>query len=146
MAVSQVCRRDVDLVDPDESAWAAAERMLRREVGSLVVLDQERRPVGIITHRDLVVHVMATERSPRTTRVREIMTSPVRTIQEHRGVAQAYCLMRSSSVDYLPVVDVHGKLVGILTLDDILVHTEREQGHLNQARDDAPTQGLPPQF
>jgi CBS domain-containing protein len=132
MAVSQICRREVDLVDPDESAWNAAERMLRRAVGSLIVLDQERRPIGIVTDRDLVTKVMAPEKSPRMTRVRDIMTTPVTIVSHTTSIVRAFKVMRGGEVRYLPVVDNIGKLVGILTLDDLLAHISRELGGMDQ--------------
>jgi CBS domain-containing protein len=129
MAIGGICRRDVDLVDLDESAWAAAERMLQRSVGSLIVINRFQQPIGIVTDRDLVVKVLAPERLPRTTRVREIMTAPVKTVLEDASVESALGLMRSAEVRRLPVVDPEGRLIGVVTLDDILslLATEFEQ-------------------
>ena len=120
MTISQICQRDVDLVDQDESAWAAAERMHQRSVGSLIVLDRYRQPIGIVTDRDLVVKVLAAEKSPRTTRVRDIMAAPVKTVLETSTVEWTLSLMRSGEVRRLPVVDGEGRLVGVVTLDDVL--------------------------
>ena len=120
MLVSQICQRDVDLVDLDESAWAAAERMRQRAVGSLIVLNRIKQPIGIITDRDLVVKVLAVERSARTTRVRDIMTEPVKTILESASIEGVLSRMRSCSMRRLPVVDREGRLVGVVTLDNIL--------------------------
>ncbi len=137
MTVSRICRREVDLVDLDESAWGAAERMRQRAVRSLVVLDRERRPIGIVTAHDLVVKVMATERLPRTTRVRDIMTFPVKTIRDSSTVPLALAILRRSSVHPLPVVDGGGKLVGILTRDMVLSHMA---GELDSGRESLGTQ------
>jgi CBS domain-containing protein len=120
MTIARICRRDVDLVDLDESAWAAAERMLQRSVGSLVVINRFQQPIGIVTDRDLVVKVLAPERLPRTTRVREIMTGPVKTALETDTIESALMLMRGGEIRRLPVVDTVGRLVGVVTLDDIL--------------------------
>jgi CBS domain-containing protein len=120
MTVLQVCRRDVDLVDLDESAWAAAERMRQRSVGSLVVLNDQNQPIGIVTNRDLVEKVLAPERSSRTTRVRDIMAAPVKTVPDQASVEWALTIMRDSQIRRLPVIDGEGRLVGLLTLDDIL--------------------------
>jgi len=120
MSVLHVCRRDVDLVDLDESAWAAAERMSQRLVGSLVVLNRLNQPVGIVTCRDLVEKVLAAEKSPRTTRVRDIMTTPVRTVPDQASLEWALAIMRDNAIRRLPVVDGEGRLVGMLALEDIL--------------------------
>jgi CBS domain-containing protein len=115
MTVLQICQRDVDLVDLDESAWAAAERMHQRAVGSLIVLDRLHQPIGIVTDRDLVVKVLAAEKAPRTTRVRDIMT-----VLESASIEWALSAMRDGEIRRLPVVDGEGRLVGVLALDDIL--------------------------
>jgi CBS domain-containing protein len=120
MTVVQICQRDVDLIDLDESAWAAAERMHQRAVGSLIVLNHHHQPLGMITDRDLVVRVMAPEKSPRTTRVRDIMTTPVKTLLESASIEWALAVMHDNEIRRLPVVDGEGKLVGVLALDDIL--------------------------
>ncbi len=125
MTVSRICQRDVDLVDLDESAWAAAERMHHRAVRSLVVLNADRQPIGIVTDRDLVVRVLAAEKLPRTTRVRDIMTLPVKTIDQTTSVSSAFSLMCGGKIHCLPVVDGSGRLVGMLTLDDVLAHLTR---------------------
>ncbi len=132
MTVAQICQRQVDLVDLDESTWAAAERMRQRGVGSLIVLSRERKPLGIVTDRDLVEKVIAAERSPRTTRVREVMTTPVKTALESASLQWALGIMRDTGIRQLPVVDGAGRLVGILTLDGILAHLAQEQRDLGQ--------------
>ena len=126
MTVSRVCQRQVDLVDLDESAWTAAERMHQRAVGSLIVLNRERQPIGILTDQDLVVKVIAAERVPRTTRVRDIMTAPVKTVPESASLKRALALMCDGKLRRLPVVDAVGRLVGILALDDVLAHLAHE--------------------
>ena len=59
MSVSRICVREVDLADPGEPVFQAAERMHQRAVGTLVILNQESQPVGILTDRDLVERVLA---------------------------------------------------------------------------------------
>jgi CBS domain-containing protein len=133
MTVLRVCRRDVDLVDLDESAWAAAERMHQRSVGSLIVLNHLHQPIGILTDRDLVVKVLAPEKAPRTTRVRDIMTTPVKKVLESASIEWALSAMCDGEVRRLPVVDGEGRLVGVLALDDVLsvlAHEFHEIGRL----------------
>jgi CBS domain-containing protein len=120
MTVSRIFQREVDLVDPNESAWAAADRMYRRSVGSLIVLDTLKQPIGIVTDRDLVVKVLAIEKSPRMTRVRDIMTTPVPVVPQTLPVAELLPFFRSCRFSRLPVVDQQGRLVGVVTLDAAL--------------------------
>jgi len=57
--IGSICQRDLDLIGPDDSVAAAAHRMRQRTVGSLIVVDGAKRPLGIITDRDLVIGALA---------------------------------------------------------------------------------------
>jgi len=120
MSVARICTREVDTVDPEETAQVAARRMHDRKVGTLVVLDKDNAPTGILTDRDLAVRVVAEGKDPRKTLVQEVMTGCPATAQEDTPVEDAISVMRSGPYRRLPVVDKHGKLAGLLSLDDII--------------------------
>ncbi|MCO5166096.1 MAG: CBS domain-containing protein [Planctomycetes bacterium] len=120
MSTGRICIREVYLADPDETVEAIAHRMHERGVGSLLVLDDARRPMGIVTDRDLVLRVLAADRDPLTTRVAEVMTRSPRTVSEETPIEQTLSLMRGYGIRRVPVVDREGKLAGVVTLDDIL--------------------------
>ncbi|MBX6313776.1 MAG: CBS domain-containing protein, partial [Isosphaeraceae bacterium] len=67
MSVGRICTRYVDLADAKETVQAAARRMLERKVGTLVILDAAKVPVGLLTDRDLVLRVLAQGKGPRPT-------------------------------------------------------------------------------
>lgn len=118
--VGKICSRDVDLVDTDESAYAAAKRMQARGVGTLVVIDAERRPCGIITDRDLVTRVLASSRDPETTWVRDLLSAPVYEVPTDASLEEAVRAMRRAHCRRLVVVDAQRRLVGIVSVDDVL--------------------------
>ena len=120
MSVGRICTRYVDLADPEETVQAAARRMLERKVGTLVILDQAKRPVGLLTDRDLVLRVLAPGQDPRQTSVGAVMTKEPKTVTEGTPIEQALVLMRSGAFRRLPVVGGDGTLVGLISLDDIL--------------------------
>ena len=120
MSVGRICTRYVDLADPKEPVQAAARRMLERKVGTLVILDPAKRPVGLLTDRDLVLRVLAPGKDPRQTSVGEVMTKEPTTVTEGTPIEQALALMRSGAFRRLPVVGGDGTLVGLVSLDDIL--------------------------
>ena len=120
MSVGRICTRYVDLADPEETVQAAARRMLERKVGTLVILDQAKRPVGLLTDRDLVLRVLAQGQDPRQTSVGEVMTKEPKTVTEGTPIELALALMRSGAFRRLPVVGSDGTLVGLVSLDDIL--------------------------
>ena len=121
MAIGRICQREVDFADPGETVFQAAERMHQRTVGALVVLDGDRRPVGIVTDRDLVIRTIAAGRDPYTTTVAEVMTRHPQTVSEETAIESALSLMRSGEFRRLPVVDHDDRLAGLVTLDDILM-------------------------
>jgi CBS domain-containing protein len=120
MSVGRICQREVNTARLDESVDAAARRMKERSVGTLLVLNSESEPVGILTDRDIVTRVVAEGRNAHSTRIRDVMTSRPKTIIEETPIESAIAMMRSGGFRRLPVVDQAGKLVGIVTLDDIL--------------------------
>ena len=120
MSVGRICTREVDLAHVDESVWQAAERMHQRAVGTLVVADEDKRPIGIITDRDLVERVLAQALDPTSTTVGQVMTETPEVVSEYEAIEQAIAVMRRERCRRLPVVDDDGQLIGLLSLDDVL--------------------------
>jgi CBS domain-containing protein len=120
MSVGRICIREVDTAEVAESVQAAADRMHARNVGTLVVLDALQKPLGIITDRDLAIRVIGKGRDPFTTTVGDVMTMSPRSVLETTPIEEAISLMRRGPFRRLPVVDHADKLVGLLSIDDIL--------------------------
>jgi len=118
MSAGRLCIREVHLADPDETVDVAAARMRDRRVGTLVVLDADRRPLGIVTDRDLVVRALADGLTG--VRVRDVMTTPADAVEEDTPIEDALVRMRASAHRRLLVVDRDGRLQGILSVDDVL--------------------------
>ena len=132
MSVGRICSRDVDLADAEETVWQAAERMHQRAVGTLLILNDTNKPIGILTDRDLVERVVAMGRDPNSTRVGSVMTHNPRTILEVGSIESALSLMRSGRFRRLPVVDSQDKLVGLVSLDDVLMLLAEEFMQIGQ--------------
>jgi len=122
MSVGTLCNREVAVTGADTSIAEAARLMRRRHVGDLVILseDEERRPVGLVTDRDLVVEVLAEDVAPDSISVADVMTRTLVTIDEDADFWDALHQMRHHGVRRLPVVNAAGGLEGIITLDDAL--------------------------
>jgi CBS domain-containing protein len=91
-----------------------------RKVGTLVVCDAERKPVGILTDRDLAVRVVAGGLDPGSTPVAAVMTKGPRCVNENTSIETALSTMRAGPFRRLPVTNEQGKLLGVISLDDIL--------------------------
>lgn len=120
MSAGRICVREVDFAEVGESVQMAAQRMNSRNVGTLVVLDKEKRPIGMLTDRDLAVRVLAKAGDPIQTIVGEVMTASLRTVTENTPIEDVLRAMRLGRCRRLPVVDSAGKLVGLVSVDDIL--------------------------
>ncbi len=123
MAIGEICSRDVVLARRDMSVREAARLMREYHVGALVVVDETgdgRRPVGVLTDRDIVVGIVAKGLDPDGLRVDEVMAPQVITASERAGVAETVELMRAKGVRRVPVVDARGILVGIIAADDLV--------------------------
>jgi len=121
MSIGRICVREVETVEPNETVYLAARRMLQRAVGSLVVVSDANQPIGILTDRDLVERVLAKGRSPVDTLVQDVMSTGLKTITEDGAIESVLALMRSGRFRRVPVVDDGGRLVGLISLDDVLM-------------------------
>ena len=132
MAIGNICQRDVDTFEAHELVTSIASRMHQRGVGALVGVDGARHPIGIVTDRDLMVRVLAGGKDAATTTASAVMTPSPRTIYENSPIETAIQLMRGGAFRRLPVVDSHGVLVGLVTLDDILMLLADEFGDVGR--------------
>lgn len=119
MGLERICSKAVVTISPDATALEAAKLMQSKHVGCLVVTENYR-PVGIITDRDIVLKVVAGENKPTETAVKKIMTPNPTMVNLNYDLLDAVRLMRNRGVRRLPVVDEHRRLLGIMTLDDVL--------------------------
>src|SRR5581483_10766041 len=102
-----------------------------RHVGAVIVV-AERRPVGIVTDRDLTTCVLASGLAPETP-VRDVMTRDPACARKESGLNDAAQLLREHGVRRLPVVDAQGELHGVITLDDLLALLGEELASLAAA-------------
>ena len=120
MSVGRICTRIVETAAADESVRVASNRMKVERVGTLVVLDSDGRPEGIVTDRDIALRVVGERRDPDTTPLSAVMTSPVDAINEDTTIDWALHRMSDRGVRRLVVVDDEGMMSGLLSMDDVL--------------------------
>jgi CBS domain-containing protein len=114
MKVEEIMTRELICVEPQMSVVEAAKRMKSAGIHAVLVVEGERL-VGIVVDRDLVLKVLAEERDPSRTEVREIMTPDPVTVEPGTDVIEAARLMRRHRVSRLPVVERSGRVAGIVS-------------------------------
>ena len=117
MKISELMTRDVETIQPDQTAQEAAKFMLRADAGSIPVTEGERL-IGMITDRDIAVRGVAEGRGPDTP-VRELMTDGIVCASIDEDVEAVAQKMSDAQVRRLPVVDADDRLVGMVSLGDL---------------------------
>jgi CBS domain-containing protein len=119
--IQEIMTSSVVTAPPESAVQEIAVLMRDRNVGSVVLVDDTGRPVGMVTDRDLTIDALADAADP-TTPVSNCATVPVVTGESDMDLDEAAALMVSHRIRRLPVMD-QDTLVGIVTLDDIAVRT-----------------------
>jgi len=119
--VAQLMSSDLETVGPDTPVEAAAEQMQASGVGSLVVVDDDNRLLGVLTTTDFVDIVAKSKPKARTT-VERYMTTDVLTTTAQASVVDAADLLLEHRVHHLPVVDDEEGVVGIITTTDLTAY------------------------
>lgn len=129
--VRDVMSKSVRVVRPDSSVKEVVATMNKFDIGSIVVV-QGKRPVGIITERDILRRIVEPCLAPETLTARQVMTSPVITIDENASIDEAARLMAKKGVKKLLVTRNNDQLVGILTFTDIVTKVPEMLGILEE--------------
>lgn len=130
MTIHSMGTLQVDTISPEETAQVAAARMRDHMVGCLVVCDEAHRPVGIVTDRDLATRVVATGLDPTETCVADVMTASPHCVRPCDRDDELLRLMQSVPCRRAPVVDEQGRLVALVTLDDVISVMGRRLGQI----------------
>ena len=129
MSIGEVCTREVVCIRRDATAAEAAQLMREFHVGTLVVAEETDGavlPVGIVTDRDIAVGIVAARVDADVVLVGQIMGPALLTAHEGDDVYETIQVMRNEEIRRLPVVDDEGKLVGIVSQDDLYAHLSHE--------------------
>jgi signal-transduction protein with cAMP-binding, CBS, and nucleotidyltransferase domain len=117
--IREVMKKNPIMIGIEATAAKAAKAMCNEEVGSVIIL-KNNKPIGIVTEEDLACKVVAKDFKPSSVHVNEIMSTPLITVSAEKTVADAARMMVKHKVRRLPVVDEHKKVIGIVTVRDLL--------------------------
>jgi CBS domain-containing protein len=119
MLVRDVMSSPVVTMDEDETSNRAAANMDMKDLGAVIVTNKAGKSIGIITERDIVKRVVAKNLMPDTVKAKEIMTTPLVTIEPEAAITDAARRMTRLDIRRLGVI-YKGNLVGIISSKDIL--------------------------
>ncbi len=129
MTVYTVCQTNVVSVKPDSTVPFVAGLMKDKNIGCVVVTE-DHKPVGIITDRDIALRAASLCGEPDPGLIESIMSRDIRTIRKDAGIFDAIQQMKAAGVRRMPIVDGGGRLVGLLTVDDLIRLLAREMADI----------------
>jgi CBS domain-containing protein len=105
----------------EHNVQQAAEMMVKHDCGEIPVIesDENMKPIGVITDRDITCRVVATGKSPKQTRVRDAMSSPAVMVAPETSLEECCRIMEENQIRRVPVVDESGTCCGIVSQADI---------------------------
>jgi CBS domain-containing protein len=117
------------VIDPDSSVSHAMTLMRRRNIHSVVVDLNEKGKLtyGIVTTTDVRDKIIAADRNPAETLVRDIMSAPVITAHPDWSLKECSTTMQARNIHHLPVADETGTIIGMISATDLFIAAE-EQG------------------
>jgi CBS domain-containing protein len=111
--------RNVFAVGPEAPVYRALQLMSEKHVGALMVLDEDRHLIGVVSERDYARKIALEGKSSKDTPVRDIMTTKLFCVTPKENVEQCMALMTDKSVRHLPVLD-GDRLDGVISIGDVV--------------------------
>jgi CBS domain-containing protein len=128
MRISQIMTKDAATCGPEDDLAKIGRLMFERDVGCVPVVDHERSIIGMLTDRDICMATCTQGKAPQDLQVGNIMSRQVFTCSPEDTLIEAEEVMRSHQIRRLPIVDDQNRLVGMLSLNDLALEAEHEQG------------------
>jgi CBS domain-containing protein len=130
MIVRDIMAKNIKTVKPDDSVHSAVLKMNKFDIGSVIVVSSGR-PVGIITETNVMRRIVEPRMDPTTVWAKDIMSSPLETIDENSAVEEAAKIMAEKRINRLPVTNGN-KLVGLISSTDIVRASPTQLGILDE--------------
>ena len=133
MPIMEYCTKHVITALGSQTVFDATKQMRDKNVGSIVVLDSDKKPIGMVTDRDIVVKIVAQGKDPKSVPLKEIMSKHAVLLRQDQGIFEATKIMSEKGIRRIPVVDSEGKLAGIICLDDLIMTFGEEVANIANA-------------
>jgi len=133
MKIGEVCKRSVITVAKDASILEVVRKMREHHIGDVIVTEcaeTSEKPLGVVTDRDIVVELLAEEVELGKVTAGDVMSSTLVTAPHNADLFETLRFMGLKGVRRVPVLDDHGGLYGVLSVDDIMSVLTKELGFL----------------
>lgn len=131
MSLENFCRKPLVKVSPDTNITKACRLLEKNNVGCLIA-ERDNQLCGIITDRDIALRVAGARKDPKKTLVKDIMTrDPIR-ISADKDLSRLMTLMHVHHVRRMPIVNGFDRILGIVTLDDLIAQVSNEMSEMGK--------------
>jgi len=127
MQVEDLMTREPACCSPETPLPEVARKMVTHDCGEIPVVDAQRKPVGVVTDRDIATRTVAQDRNPLELTARDCMSSPVVTVTPETSVEDCCRTMEEHQVRRVPVVDEDGGCCGMVAQADVADHAPSKQ-------------------
>ena len=134
--VGEIMSEQLETINFSSTAQESAINMSDRNVSSLIVLDDNGRPIGIITERDLVRRVCTREVPSNSVNVENVISSPLKTVSPETSIEEVADFMVSNKVRHIVIVDKNQKPVGIISATDIVAYVRENSQNVAKISSD----------
>ncbi len=117
--VREIMRKNVITARDIDTVVAASKLMVKHDVGSVIVVNRNKKPIGIVTEKDIVRRVAAVNLVPAKVKLSQVMSKPLMTVSPDIDIADAMRRMKKSDIRRLMVLE-KGEMVGVLSTKDIV--------------------------
>ena len=125
MIVKEVMNHEVTTCRPDATLESAAMLMWNGDCGTVAIVDDEGKVIGIITDRDICMAVALQHKTASEIQVQEVMSRQLFTCHPENDIMNALKTMSFQKVRRLPVTNDNGQLEGIISIEDIIARADR---------------------
>ncbi len=121
--VRDIASRAFVSLDEDTLVAEAAKALYEQETCTIIVtphdsISEQRIPIGIVTERDIIFRVVAQNKGPFKITLKDIMSSPIITIDSDKSAKEALVILKQNGINHLPIVN-KGNLIGLVTIEMI---------------------------
>lgn len=142
MRVDELMTRPVATCTATDPLNRAAQIMWDQDCGCVPVIDENDRPIAMITDRDVCMAAYTRGKSLGDISVHEAMSRNVVACRADDSVSSAESMMRGQQIRRLPVVDDDGRIIGILSLNDIATHVHAKKPNVFSGRDELGSEAI----
>ncbi len=133
LTIGEIMTEKIETIKVIDTAQEAAIKMNNKNVSSLAVVHEDGRPAGIVTERDFVRQICATDKTSSKVKVQDIISSPVKTVNADTSIGEAADIMVRNRIRHLLVTDKEDKKpLGIVSATDIVAYVRENSEVLMQ--------------